>query len=134
MKLLPTYKSVSQRELLYSVQSKSKLYIFSVQMYMQKDADTRILTTRTLSWKIKYDRGPWVVQSLNIWLLILAEVMISGLWDWVLCQGPCWVWSLLKILSLILPLPLHTCSCACTHICSLSLSKKWKKRKRKYDK
>ena len=61
------------------------------------------------------------LSGLNIWLLISAQVMIAGSWDWAPSQPPCWAWKLHKILCLPFPLPL-------SHSCSCSLSKKKKKR------
>lgn len=70
---------------------------------------TKTFTPKTWScsceWKEKWGStgslSMWIV-----WLLKLAGVMISGLWD----QGPHWAagcaWILLKILSPSLPLPL----------------------------
>ena len=52
----------------------------------------------------------WFIQ-LRVWLLILAQVMISWCWYWVLHWTLRWAWSLLKILSLYPPAPLpHSCS------------------------
>jgi len=45
----------------------------------------------------------WLSQS-NVQLLILAQAMISGLWNRAPRQAPCWAWSPLEILSLPLPL------------------------------
>ena len=69
------------------------------------------------------DGVPGGLHRLRVWLLVSVQVMISGSWDRTLYLAPCWVWSLLKILSFALPLPLpavHTCAC------SLSLLKKIK--------
>ena len=43
---------------------------------------------------------PGWLSWLSVWLLILAPVMIPGLWDWAPCWAQRWAWSLLKILSL----------------------------------
>ena len=42
----------------------------------------------------------------NVRLLISAQVMALGLWNQAPCQAPCWVWSLIKILSLCPSAPL----------------------------
>lgn len=56
---------------------------------------------------------------LNVWLLILAQVTISGSWNWVLCQAMQWAWNLLKmILFFSLPLSLDP-------PCSLKKNKCW---------
>lgn len=60
--------------------------------------------------------GTWVAQSCRHLTLDLAQVTISGSWDqapW----APCWVWSLLEILSLSLCPLAH-------HLHSLALLKK----------
>ena len=49
---------------------------------------------------------PGCLSQLSLHLLISAQVMISGMWDWAPCQALCWVQSLLKVVSL--PLPIHT--------------------------
>ena len=43
---------------------------------------------------------PGWLSLLDLWLLISAQVIIQGLWDWAPCQDLHWAWSLLKILSL----------------------------------
>ena len=54
---------------------------------------------RDLSWS-------WLLNRLShpgapsVWLLILARVMILGPWDQAPRQAQCWVWILLKFLSL----------------------------------
>ena len=53
---------------------------------------------------------------LGVWLLVSAQVMISVLWDWPLCQVPWWMWSLFYILS-----PSSSALQACVHA-SLCLS------------
>ena len=66
---------------------------------------------------------------LSVQLLILAQVMILGLWDQALHRVPCWVWSLFKILSFLLLLPAPStsaCACTFTHVHPLSLSQKIK--------
>ena len=35
----------------------------------------------------------WLSQ-LSVWILVLAQRVISGLWDWAPCQALCSVWSL----------------------------------------
>ena len=45
---------------------------------------------------------------MSVWLLILAQYVISGSWDWALHRAPCSVGSLLGILFL----PLPPCSCS----------------------
>ena len=64
----------------------------------------------------------WLSQ-LGIWLWISAQVVILGTWDWAPHGALCWVWSLLRVLSLTpspsVP-PLHSLSRAL----SLSLKKK----------
>ena len=52
----------------------------------------------------------WLSQ-LNIQLLILAQVMGSGLWDQAQLQAPHSEKSLFEILSLSLPLPLSPLEC-----------------------
>ena len=37
------------------------------------------------------------LSRLSAWLLISAQVMIPGLWNWAPRHAPRWVWSLLKI-------------------------------------
>ena len=49
--------------------------------------------------KKKYIGVPGWLSQLSIWLLILAQVMISESWDWALSQTLCSAWSLLEILS-----------------------------------
>ena len=46
--------------------------------------------------KIPLDQGVpgWRRRWLSIWLLILAQVKVSGLWDWALCGAPCSAGSL----------------------------------------
>ena len=39
---------------------------------------------------------------LTVWLLVFAQVMILGSWDWTPCQAPCSGWGLLNSLSLSL--------------------------------
>ena len=55
-------------------------------------------------------RAPGWLSWLNVWLLILAQVLIIGLWDWTSYPTPHPVGSLLTILFLFLspsaPLPL----------------------------
>ena len=68
----------------------------------------------TVSW------GAWVAQLVSIWLLILAHVMIPGLWDPAPHRAEpyflLWAWSLLETLSpSALPHP-------------FKLKKKWKKK------
>ena len=53
----------------------------------------------------KSEMPGWLSQ-LNIWLFILAQVMISGSWDGAPHGAPHWIWILLQILFLPLPLPL----------------------------
>jgi len=49
-----------------------------------------------LDWlKISFPGAPGLLSSLGIRLLISAQGVVSGLWDWALC----WVWSLLRILA-----------------------------------
>ena len=62
--------------------------------------------------------APGWLSWLSVRVLILARVMIPGLWDWALSGTPRWVWSLLRILSL--PPSLRPCS---EPALSLSLSK-----------
>ena len=59
---------------------------------------------------------------LSVQLLISAWGMIPGSWDWALCWAPCWVWSLLGILSFSPSAP-HP-----TYMLSVSLSLKKKKK------
>ena len=54
--------------------------------------------------KSSMSRSTWGFSQLSVWLLILAQVMISELWDQVPHWAPHWMWNLLKILSLC-PLP-----------------------------
>ena len=54
----------------------------------------------TFSW------GACVTQSVNIRLLVLAQVLISELWDGAPCRAPCSAWSLPGILSFFLCLSL----------------------------
>ena len=49
--------------------------------------------------KIFFGAHGWFSQ-LRVWLLISAQVMIPGSWDWALCWATWWAWRLLKILSL----------------------------------
>ena len=49
--------------------------------------------------------APGWLSLLGVWLLILAQVMISGSWDWALCWAPGSAGSLLEIPSLCLPPP-----------------------------
>ena len=48
----------------------------------------------------------WLSQW-GVWLLILAQLMISGSWDGALCWAPGSAASPLNILSLLLPFPIH---------------------------
>ena len=48
-----------------------------------------------------WEASGWL-SLLSIWLLISAQVMISGYWGWALCWAPQYAWSLLKIHSLSL--------------------------------
>ena len=57
-----------------------------------------------ISFKNVYSRGTWVVQSVQC-LLILAQAVISVLWDPAPCRALFRVWSLLRILSLPFHLP-----------------------------
>ena len=51
-------------------------------------------------WKDKQTAGaPGWCSKLSIWLLISAQLMISGSWDWALHWALSWAQSLLKILS-----------------------------------
>ena len=65
--------------------------------------------------------APGWLSQLSIWLLILTQVIISGLWDQPPCWAPTWVGSLLEILS-------HPLPPTSSHI--LSLWGKKKKRKK----
>ena len=70
--------------------------------------------------KTQYETAvPGWLSQLSIQLLVLAQVMFSGLWDWAPCRAPCWTWKLLGIFSL--PFPYPQCLNVCPH--SLSLSK-----------
>ena len=60
--------------------------------------------TSTKSYLKIYTSGVAWVAQLSVQLLISAQVMISQSWAWLPHQAPCWVWNLLKILSLPLPL------------------------------
>ena len=62
--------------------------------------------------------APEWFSQLGIWLLILAQVMISWLWDRVPSWAVCWAWSLLGILSSSPSCPAHT------HVCAHSVSLK----------
>ena len=42
--------------------------------------------------------APGYLSQLSIRLLILAQVMISGSWDWAPCWALPWAWSMLEIL------------------------------------
>ena len=66
-----------------------------------------IMNLKTVLWV-----AGWLIR-LSVWLLISAQVIIPGLWDWVLNWAPPWVWSVFKILSPSAPSP---------HSCSVSLS------------
>ena len=51
--------------------------------------------------------APGWLSRLSVWLVISAQVMVSGLWDQPLSQALHWEWNLLKILSVSLcPFPL----------------------------
>lgn len=69
-------------------------------------------------------RDPWWLSRISIWPLILAQVIISELGDQAPHMAPGWAWSLLGILSLLLPLPLP--STPYLGMCTLSLSKRTK--------
>ena len=61
-------------------------------------------------FKMNEMRGTWVAQSVKHPLLVLAPIMISGLWDWVLGQALCsWGKSVWDSLSSSLCLS-HSCS------------------------
>jgi len=57
---------------------------------------------------------PGWLSHLSVWLLISAQIMISGFWDWALRGALHWVWSPLGILSSAPPM----------HVLALSLKKK----------
>ena len=68
----------------------------------------------------------WLSQ-LSVWFLVSAQIRIPGLGDWAPHWALCWVWGLLKILSLFLSLsPSLPPSLPLTlpHSCSLSLKLK----------
>ena len=69
-------------------------------------------------------RTPRWLSQLGVWLLVLAQAMISGSWNHPLCQGPCSVGSFL-----LLPLLLPQLVCACMHTLSLkSINQSFKKK------
>ena len=80
----------------------------------------------TIRQKGRRGGSGWLLSWLTIWFLILAQVMIPGLWDRALRQAPHWMWRLLKIFSS--PLPLYP---TCVPSFSVSLKLRKKKRKKK---
>ena len=70
---------------------------------------------------------PGWLSQLSVWLLVSAQVIISGLWDWAPHQALWWGRSLLEILSLSL------CSSMQVHALSNKLIKSLKKIKNGYD-
>jgi len=50
-------------------------------------------------WQVDSKRLPGWLSPLSLWLLISAQVMISGLWGRAPHRAPSWAWSLPKILS-----------------------------------
>ena len=61
---------------------------------------------RLIKIQILSGESGWLSQ-LSIWPLILAQVMISGLWNQTMCRALCSAQSLLGILTLPLPLFPH---------------------------
>ena len=55
--------------------------------------------------KISCMRAPGWLSWLNIRLLIMGQVMISGSWDGAPSRAPCSAWNLLLPLPLLLPTP-----------------------------
>ena len=58
----------------------------------------------TISMSIKTGATVWLSQ-LGIWLLILTLVLISVLWDPAPHRALHWVWSLLRVISLLFHCP-----------------------------
>ena len=62
--------------------------------------------------------APGWLHRLAVRLLISAQVMVSGSWDWAPSWALCWTLSLLEMLSF--PLPLPPAPCVHTHMLSFS--------------
>lgn len=48
-----------------------------------------------LQWVLYVLWGTWVAHRLSIWLLISAQIMVSGMWNWAQCQALCSAGNLL---------------------------------------
>ena len=77
-------------------------------------------------YKIWHSGAPGWLSGLSVQLLISAQVMIPGLWDWAPCWALHWAWSLLKVPPTLSLCPSPTRLNASARALYLSLKKKKK--------
>ena len=97
---LGTYSICIFRSKTQDVYGSSKDFLFLI-LWIKSCASS----PKDIKVTFKYEAVPGWLSWLSVWLLVLAQVMILGLWDGAPCRAPLSEGSLLEILSLHLSLP-----------------------------